>query len=483
MSTAKELLNFNLTHTAFVNAANTAFTPRINRLLETRLRRLEKIIEKIGESSFQFNGEGLIPEIFNKFKTLVANGAVSGDDFKKTEVRTLAYSLSYSNERYLQIFNSPLELDYALDIFTVHWRDSYLLGLIRCHLQNWETKNSASSEKLGTFIINKLKKYDGQRSAIKSLRENIHFFDVRNGDVVLGRELGIKKWSINKVPNYTSLPDSWFVYPYFSKVILSYYETRKDDVVDIFDDLESALKAHNKSDTHKTLISKLIVQANDPAFAILQDKVKAIAFGSIGDPSNTSNWKFFENASEELKWNLEEARVILNEWITRQFINIFFEKCINDKRRRRFWIKYAKKISAFKVIGPRRILNILRAEKGISEYVNGRFQTTPGSKDVSAFMILMGNHVLIEFSDPGYAFYAYNRNSMNAPKFDKSYSTIDELRSSGMPKLVYREHEDIKDSNEQGSLSHSDGKYENGDDLEWETLFSWWIRKYTGVNV
>jgi hypothetical protein len=483
MSSAEELLNFSLTHTAFVNAANTAFTPRINRLLDTRLGRLETIIEDIGKSTFQFNGEGLIPQIFNKFKRLVGSGAVSGDDFKKREVRTLAYSLSYSNERYLQIFNSPLELGHALDIFAHNWRDSYLLGLVRCYLENWGTKNSESSEKLAAFILNKLREYEGGRSAIKSLRENIRFFDVRNGDVVLGRELGMKNWSINKVPNYTSLPDSWFVYPYFSRVILSYYETRKKDLVDIFGDLESALKAHNNSDTHKKLISKLIIQANDPPFAILQDKVKVIAFGLIGDPSHTASWKFFENASEEEKSNLEKARVILNEWITKEFINIFFEKCINDRRRRRFWMKYAKKISGFKVIGSKRILNILRAEKGISQYVNGRVQTTPGAKDVSAFMILMGNHILIEFSDPGYAFYAYNRTSMNAPKFDKFYNTIDELRSSGMPRLIYRENEDIKESNEEGSLSHSDGKYENGDDLEWEELFSLWIKKYTGVDV
>ena len=74
MSKADELLNFNVTHTAFVNAANSAFTSRVNRNLEARLGTLKKIVDEIGESSYQFKGEGLIPQIVQQPRVVRGQG-------------------------------------------------------------------------------------------------------------------------------------------------------------------------------------------------------------------------------------------------------------------------------------------------------------------------------------------------------------------------------------------------------------------------
>jgi hypothetical protein len=69
----------------------------------------------------------------------------------------------------------------------------------------------------------------------------------------------------------------------------------------------------------------MIIQANQPAFATLQDRLKKIAFTQIGDPSNISNWTAFENATETEKGEIIQGRNILNEWITQTIYQCIFQ--------------------------------------------------------------------------------------------------------------------------------------------------------------
>ena len=114
--------------------------------------------------------------------------------------------------------------------------------------------------------------------------------------------------------------------------------------------MNDVLLKHNSFITSKRLISKLIIQANQPQFVAVQDKIKKIAFNQIGDPSNVSNWTAFENATETEKREIVEGRNILNEWITQQFINVFFNVCINDERRKNFGFVLPQKYHRLKFL-------------------------------------------------------------------------------------------------------------------------------------
>jgi hypothetical protein len=237
------------------------------------------------------------------------------------------------------------------------------------------------------------------------------------------------------------------------------------------------LSNHNSSITNKRLISKMIIQINEPQFSTLQDKIKKIAFNQIGDPNNISNWIAFEHATEIEKTEIIQGRNILNEWITRQFINVFFNVCINDDRRKKFWLRFASKISSFKVYGTQYTKTILKRDDKIAEYVDARFNNVSSNKDISAFILYMGDYMLIEFSDAGYAFYAYKVNGTNKPNLKFRLYNVDELRNGSMPMLVYRSGNNVNSTNIEGRLIHNDG------DVKWEQVFDYWLKNIADINV
>lgn len=478
MPTANEILNFYFTPAVLQQSAKNSFSANIVRLHEVRINKLNKITEEVGETSFKFTGEMLIPQVFKKFKSIVNKDRLHPDTFERRELRTLTYSLSHSEHSYPQIFSKPDELDFVFETLEAGWRDSYLIGLIDCYLKNWESKYATSSEKLGKFIFRKLRNYEGGRTILKSFKSNIKFFDGRNGDVVLGSELAIKNKHIKEATKYLSLPESWFIYPYFSKVILAYYEKRKSNVHIFVDDLNNALQEHNNLLSNKRLVSQLIIQINANEFMALQDKIKSIAFKLVGDPGIPSNWTAFENATDNEKEDLKKARKILNEWITRQFINVFFEKCINDSRRKKFWLKYAKEIIQFRVVGSSFIKRVLMTDNRISEYVPPRFSNTNSSRDRnSALMFIMKNHLFIEFSDEG-AFYAYKLSNSKAPSIDEPrfYLTSD-LKDTSMPRVLYRTGNTVDRIYDEGRCPHNDGT------VSWEGIAAYWIKEKVGIDV
>jgi len=480
METAIGILKFNFSPVAFQQAAKIAFPSSIIHLCELRIDKLKKITEELGETSFKFTGETLIPQVFKKFKLIIKNGEQALDSFERRELRTLTYSLSYSEHNQPQIFNSTVEIEFVFQLLDRSWRDSYLIGLIDCYLKNWESKQTVSLDRIGKFIFHKLKQYEGARTVLKSFQNNIKFFDGRNGDVVLGSELALINKSIKDATKHLSLPESWFTYPYFSKAIVAYYDKRKANIENFIEELTDALNQHNNSITNKRLVSKLIIQTNTNAneFSLLHEKVKSIAFKLIGDPGNAANWTAFEIATDTEKEDLRKARVFLNEWITRQFINVFFEKCINDSRRKRFWLKYAKEIIQFRVVGSTYIRQMLMADTRINEYVTLRFGNTNSTRDSNAaLMFVMKNHLFIEFSDTG-AFYAYKLSNPIAPSIESSFfESTSSLKNPAMNLIAYRTGSFIERIYDEGRLGHNDG------DLRWEEVAIHWLKNKAGINV
>ncbi len=477
MQTVNEILNFRFTSASLQHSARNCIPVGVIRLQEIRINKLNAIREDLGAASFKFSGSTMIPQVFKKFKTIIKTGVLPDKYFERRELRTLSYSLSHSEQNSPPIFNNLKELSFAFQVLESNWKDSYLIGLIDCFLREWESPYSFSSEKLSSYIFNKLSRYEGNRGVLKSLKGNIQFFDCKNGDVTLGSELALKGIQINKATNYLSLPESWFVYPYFSKVILAYYYKRQSDIHHLIDDLSTALFEHKSSVSNKRLISKLINQANEVKYVALQDKVKIMAIKFIGDPSKSSHWVPFENAKEAEKEELRQARKILNEWITREFLNVFFEKCINDTRRKLFWLKYAKEISQFRVVGSNGVRRMLMTDKRISEYVGPRFSPTSNNDSNAALMFIMREHLFIEFSDEG-AFYAYKLTNENAPSIDKLYfDTTRSLKTPSMKWLVYRTGNSIDRIYEEGRLGHNDGE------LSWEDIAKYWMEQIAGIYV
>lgn len=464
MQNMNDILEFHFLPSALQQAAQKIIPTSLTQLNEIRIDKLKKITEQVGAASFNFNGNNLIPQVFKKFKSSIQT---NNTGFDRRELRTLTYSLSYSETELSAIFNNEKEINYALQLLSSNWRDSFLIGIIDCYLKNWETENRTSLNTLADFIGEKLTAYNGNRNTINAFKKNLKYFDLKNGDLVFGNELALNNVSIKEAPKILSLPESWFLYPYFSKVLVAYYDKKQNDLINLIDDFENALDFHKNSNTNKRIVSKFIIQANKPEYSALQGKVKHLAFKFIGDPENKSVWADFNNATEKEKSDLINARKILNEWITRQFINVFFNVCINDERRKRFWLKYAPQISSFKVYGPGFTKTLLKRDERIAEYLEARFTTVYSNRDVSAFILYIGDYMIIEFSNEGFACCAYKMSSPNRPTLNSRLNSVEDLRNSSLP-LAIQSDANYYYTSEEGRLFHNSN---------WEHKFNHWLKE------
>ena len=464
MQNMNDILEFHFLPSALQQAAQKIIPTSLTQLNEIRIDKLKKITEQVGAASFNFNSNNLIPQVFKKFKSSIQT---NNTGFDRRELRTLTYSLSYSETELSAIFNNEKEINYALQLLSSNWRDSFLIGIIDCYLKNWETENRTSLNTLADFIGEKLTAYNGNRNTINAFKKNLKYFDLKNGDLVFGNELALNNVPIKEAPKILSLPESWFLYPYFSKVLVAYYDKKQNDLINLIDDFENALDFHKNSNTNKRIVSKFIIQTNKPEYSALQDKVKHLAFKFIGDPENKSVWADFNNATEKEKSDLINARKILNEWITRQFINVFFNVCINDERRKRFWLKYAPQISSFKVYGPSFTKTLLKRDERIAEYLEARFTTVYSNRDVSAFILYIGDYMIIEFSNEGFACCAYKMSSPNRPTLNSRLNSVEDLRNSSLP-LAIQSDANYYYTSEEGRLFHNSN---------WEHKFNHWLKE------
>lgn len=481
MNNINDILDFRFSQNSFSERGKNIVPTHILNLCQSRISILKAITEKIGNSMIDEKPTRGIREVYLKFIKISQSNNGFNDKFDKRELRTLTYALTYKEQQENSIFENSNYLQQCFLLLNNNWRDSFISGLLDCYLSNWGSSNKVSFNILSKFLTSKIDNYNGSRSLFQSLKTNLKFFDKDKGDLDLGATLAISNKSISEATKFLSLPDHWITYPYFSGVINGYFEKSKNRLETALDDISHVLEKHSNSTkatkTNKFIASKIICHTTS-ASEIVQNKVKDIAFKLVGDPGITSIWRPFENANQTEISTINNAREILNEWVTRQFINVFFEKCINDNRRKRFWLQYSKRIIAFKVFGPRHIKRILKTDQRISEYVDGRFHSVGSNRDVSAFMFLIGEYKMIEFSDPGYAFYAYRASNLAAPSFDvKHVSSVDNFRDGSMPMLVYRSGYHLHSFSDEGRLSHNDG------DMKWEDVFSNWLKRKAGIYV
>lgn len=472
---ALNLLGIDLDYSKLESTASRAFKQELLTGINEKCSRLDSLTTKVGESEFTLPENTEIPKIVERFKTCFRNNTLSTNFTDKRDLRTLTYALGYTPANNVAIVSNEDELRSCFNLLQDNWRDSYALGLCHCLFEHWETTTTYSLVILRDFIGDFLASYRGNRKSLSGLRANTHYFCRPNGNLVLGAELARKKMPLLDATKELRIPESWLLYSFFSGVFAAYYEKRMLSLPDIWADLIKALATHNSVVTNKRILPRIIIQINKGDAPHLRDDIKAISYRAIGDPVIKARWSPFPKASASEEQNLHQARDILNQWITQEFITVFFETCLNDPRRKRFWLGLSKHVQSFDLFGPPSIRLKLKMDKRIADYVDARFHKTDYYKGISAFSMRIGDYQLIEFSDPGYAFYAYHKDNKAAERRFQVNRSVDSLRDGSMPYLVRRRGYEFSQTQREGRLSHLDG------DMSWEEVFSYWIRKYVGI--
>jgi hypothetical protein len=471
MKNAFQLLDFNFDRSFFINHSEIHDTTK--KLIAIQIRKLERFNPNELNTQIDIDAQKSILVKFAKYQSLEEKTSVF---FSKRDLRLLSYSISDCYEMNQSIISSRSSLNELLFLFSSNWSENYLPGIVNSLLKGWNIKEKMNLQILSDYLIVKLDSYKGNRKAILKIKGLSRYFSPKNGDILLGADCVQNEIPIKESLSILNFPDSWISYPYFTNVFLTYYELRINELEYIIDEIEELLELRNDIDFNKILISKLIIQASNHSFSSFQDQIKRIAFNYIGDPEIEANWYPASNAPSIHNSEIAKAIQILNQWIIQQFINVFFEKCINDPRRKKFWLKYSKSITQFSVVGPRFTKRLLLQDERISEFVNSRFKQTRIGED-SAIMFVLKSHILVEFSDTG-KLYAYKLSNNLAPSFSRnSYVSTSDLKLSfaASNQLIYRTGRTINSYRDEGSQPHSDGE------MRWEEVFAKWIAVNIGI--
>jgi hypothetical protein len=173
-----------------------------------------------------------------------------------------------------------------------------------------------------------------------------------------------------------------------------------------------------------------------------------------------------------LKWGKvsDAGRKMVSSWLKLEFIRAFFELLssdkINDQRRLRFWEKYVDDIDdMYFALGNTAIQNnrpdFIKSRKAMSGRLINLEQA--GSPDNNAFVMMIKDHVFVEFGEKGNALYIFKRDSIPFDLSRNSISGNTSLRGLKSPAHVDR-------------LRHV---AKNGG--QWEDHFAHTIRRLTGI--
>lgn len=472
MSTAASILSFTFTKNELHLDARAV--ERIRLKMHAAIENLEVLAKKLGDNNFSFKELNDIPKIYRRFKKSIAENRLEQEFSKRSDLRKLTFSLQFSENELQTIFDNKSELSLLFDFLNKRWSNEYLYGLMDCMMSNWETENFNSLELLRSFICRKVQEYGGERKTLVSLKNHLIYFKRSDGPELLGKDLARLNISLGQITKYMALPDGWIRHIYFSKAIFAYCCRKKLEIAAFIHELRDILTKHNCTLTNQRVISELILIGEQINDVRVQDEIKLLAFQKLGDPASVSQWIPHTGTTSDEVSRIRKAKEVLNVWITRQFITVFFNTCLNEPRRQKFWLKHTQKIRSFKVVGSNYTKQLLKRDKRIAEYVDARYHVVHSSSSIAAILMEVGDYCLIEFSDRTYAFYAYKNSNILAPKLDGKYYSVDSLRASSMGHLIYRQGTNITFTRAEGRMPHNDG------DLNWEFVFEYWIDKYLG---
>jgi hypothetical protein len=224
------------------------------------------------------------------------------------------------------------------------------------------------------------------------------------------------------------------------------------------------LQKHNNKKVTIISCSQII---NSDKFNQSIEIVKTQTVALIGDPIKTHLWRY-NGLTKTQENSVELARRKLNIILNKRFIKVFFEKLVQDERRKKYWLKFIDNIDDIKFSGNRDNFRYLKNIESVSKYVDSRYKITNKSQPTCALIIYARNFVFVEFTDTG-ALYIYknrnfqvNLNTINGMEDLKTWSINDSAcKNSKRPGYVIL--------NEEGRITHQ------GD---WEKRVNVWMKKY-----
>lgn len=406
------ILGFQFSARDYALAAKSLFNISEKKAWEKCIQDLERIADNCRVKDEPIPDKLESAQVYARFSSLYKTPSLA--DFSTRELRMLTYSMHYIN-------TVPM-MKALVSLLDQHWRDRFFNGLLYYLLSNWDDTEDDIKEPVLELMQKRLKDYQGKRDKFMILKNNVRFLTLE-GPELLGLTLRQKDkgqkiaCSLNNISSMVfGMSKDRLDLQFYSRVIVAYFEK---DALARLDLMEQILKEHNYAPTAKRLIPAIILNDSKNAIEKEKEAIKTLAVSEIGDPSERSRWKLPIGTHEEQD-NLEQARQILEQWIKRKFISVFFEKCVQDPRRKKFWLDNADMISDFDIYSTSRTKSILLQDSRISKLVERKVIVLKDKVDsaLSALGMSISGYYFIEFSESGSgSIYIYKERIKNPSYF------------------------------------------------------------------
>ena len=453
-----DIIGFYFDPKMYTLGAKTAISSAQQNTIDNATSRQRTIARHCAAAEEKQPNQSTLDAAYRKFKSGYTR--LNVEEYSSREVRALIYCLhKFENDAMVSAFTKVLDKQ---------WRNRFLNGLLFFLLSYWDVTEKARLQAIIDVFQSKLSVYNGKRDKYLLLKQNARFLTL-NGAELLGmtlRKLDVgqtKSCSIFSASSvYFGLSSNNIEFQYYSKVISSYFGR---DAIEKLDMLKEVLNRHNYDATPKRIIPAMIIQNKDAVNEAKQEYIRSIAVGMIGNPELSSKWSLRNGTTEENS-NLKEARQILNEWLKRKFISIFFEKCMHEPSRQKYWLKHIDIIGDLEIWTTSFTMSLLMQDKRIADMLNTKVKVLNNEKNVdkSALIMTVGNYFFIEFSDAG-CLYIFRKDSI----YGKTIASNRFLYFDEIKRMRVETIQSFYVEKQEGKITHNTG---------WENTFEKWMTRH-----
>ena len=468
MQNTKEILKWHLNFSEMKYVAEHVFSRETKSIVDISIRQLKELSERLPDGN-KLPEKKLIKDVYLLFQR------ESNQEyfylislFSKRDTRILLYALDYRPENGGEIILFSEKFGTARKLILDNWKDSFIISLWHVLLKNWNNLLvfQTQREQLTELLNSKCNAYDKSRKDILGVTRIISFFIKKDSPKEFAKNLISYNKLISDAHITLKQKESILVYEYFSSVLEQYIDSIDINSItrETTNSIYLFLQKHNNKKITIVACSQII---NSNKFNQTIDIVKNQTVSMVGDPIKAHLWRY-DGLSRIQEESIESARKKLNILLNQHFIKVFFEKLVQDERRKKYWLKFIDKIDDIKFSGSSDNYRYLKNIESVSKYVDSRYKITSRNQSTCALIIYSKNFVFVEFTDTG-ALYIYKKQNFKVNI--NSIDTMEDLKSWPTHKYACKnaEQSGYIYLNEEGRITHQG---------YWESRFDSWMRKY-----
>lgn len=467
MQKINDILNWHFNPNDFKYSAEHFIELKTQNQIIENISSLNQLSDRLPDASTKPE-QKLIRDVYLLFQQNHDNISNLKSVFSKREVRCLIWALDYNYQANSNVILFSNELIIAISLIESYWKDSFIIAFWHLVLKNWRKLHLYPEQQ--KFVFNllslKAKNYTKNRKDISKIASNIELFVSTESPILYAKKLRQENIYLGDCHMLLNQREQILTYSYFEQVAFHYLDKIENERYDggFITSIYDFLQKQNKKETALKICSKII---NDEIFNWNLEIIKTRTISLIDDPIKEFQWKHSNlNVSEQQ--DVEKARRKLNVLLNKHFIETFFEKLVDDKRRKNYWLKFIDKIDDIKFIGNKAKHSYLKNIQDISQFVDHRYKITKRRQNTSALVIYSKGFVFVEFTDVG-ALYIYKKNS-----FRVNLNAINGMEDL---KIWSRYDYACKNSDVSGYVDlWEEGRIRHGG--HWEDRVNSWMRRY-----